>query len=564
MDSPAASAAPKRTRSGLIIGIGAIALLAVAIWIAQGIFGQFWQGAPGKKPSHGLSDGPILNLAQPDALIEASNLSQLPAQIIKAPFLAEILSEDFVFYYEHHAEKLALIGTLRRLAFERNLSLPEQLIAQILNNPAQVALWKTADGRLTLSLARIELGLAAPIGKVLTSFISAAGQIAKDDPQLKSAGSMSLDKDKIEFFSLRYLPGHTLLFAFAQGSLMVASHPDLLSDGAGGFRSDAQTLIGQLVKNQSPFKHHFNLREDINPAQNPARVSLGARFFTLGYQDYVPALAAVRFDLQAGQWMSFIALHEGDHKATFDTSIWASTPADASLCAFMPVSSAALAPIISAQQQDVKILEQFTGRGFICWFANAPMAKPLIGAELKTADQLENFDTQLTQLFDKVIRNNKLPKAQTPASDETKTPVSTASQYAPSNLEISDIEQGKKWQKFTKDGKPLATLARRNNFVLFSLHAALIEHGLKTLGQDYPALQDKLPGQDAVALYIAPQSLSTLLTQEIRQSGADTTLNALKPQLTLLAKKPAVVAQFDAGKKAGAPMSWYSLNWQTL
>ena len=24
------------------------------------------------------------------------------------------------------------------------------------------------------------------------------------------------------------------------------------------------------------------------------------------------------------------------------------------------------------------------------------------------------------------------------------------------------------------------------------------------------------------------------------------------------------MGQFDAGKKAGAPMSWYSLNWQTL
>ncbi len=535
--------------------------MAVAVWIAQGIFGKFWLSTPNKKPSYAHSDGPILDLAQPDALIEASNLSQLPAQIIKAPFLAEILSEDFVFYYEHHAEKLALTGTLRRLAFERNLTLPEQLIAQILNNPAQVALWRAADGRLTLSLARIELGMAAPIGKALSSLISAAGQIAQDDPQLKSAGSMRLEKDTIEFFSLRYLPGHTLLFAFAQGSLIVASDADLLVGGAGGFRSDAQTLVGQLIKNQNPFKQHFNLREDINPAQNPARISLGARFFTLGYQDYVPALAAVRFDLHADQWLSFIALHDGDHQGTFDTSIWASAPADASLCAFMPVATDALAPIVSAQQQDTTMLAQFSGRSFICWFANAPMAKPLIGAELKSTEQLDNFDTQLAQLFDQVIRNNKLPKGE--AGDDAKTPASSG-QYAPSNLKISAIDQGKKWQKFTADGKPLANLARRNNFVLFSLHEPTLEHGLKTLGKQYPSLLDKLPGKDAVALYIAPQPLSTLLTQEIRQAGSDTTLNALKPQLTLLAKKPAVVAQFDAGKKAGNPLSWYSLNWQTL
>ena len=113
--------------------------------------------------------------------------------------MADLLSDDFVFYYQHNAEKLAVIGTLRRLAFERDLSIPEQLISQILDTPAQVALWKTPDGKLSLSLARLELGLAAPLAKALTSVIAALTPIAQGDKQLGFIGDITINKNKVAF-----------------------------------------------------------------------------------------------------------------------------------------------------------------------------------------------------------------------------------------------------------------------------------------------------------------------------------------------------------------------------
>ena len=246
-------------------------------------------------------------------------------------------------------------------------------------------------------------------------------------------------------------------------------------------------------------------------------------------------------------------------------------PADASLCAFMPVNPAALGAVVTAQQQNPKVLDDFTGRSFICWFANAPMAKPLIGAELKSLQSFTDFDTGISALFDKAIRDNKLPKQSAEDnSSEQNAPTSKNSSgsatpiYAPSTLQVSDIKEGKQWQKSDTEGKVLATLARRNAFLVFSLHEPLIQHGLDTLAKQYPALGDKLPGKDAVALYLAPRAMTTLLQNEIRQTGSDTTLGPLLPKLEALGKKPAVVAQFDASGKASSPMSWYPLNWNTL
>lgn len=548
------SPARSRLRVMLYIGLGILVLLSGVLVASQGVFGRFWQRAA--EPV-AIKNRQNLELSAPDGLLEAERLSQLPKDLLSAPFLADLLSDDFVFYYQHNAEKLAVIGTLRRLAFEHNLTIPEQIISQLLDTPAQVALWKGSDGKLTYSLARLELGLAAPLGKVLANFISAVSEIAQTDKQLKFAGELSLNKNKVPFFSLNYLSGRSLMFAFQGEYLVVASHQDLLQDEPGHFRPQAQTIIEQLFAKQQPFKTHFNLSDTQPKAQ--ARISLDAHFFTLGYQDYLPALEGVRFELSEGKWQSFIGLAKGDHEARFAADLWAKAPADASLCALMPVNPAALETIISRQQQNPKITQVFTGRSFVCWFANAPLAKPLIGAELTSEGATAEFDTEITALFDKTIRNNKAPKTR----DEAGNVISPGG-YAPSTIKVTDLDGGKQWQKSDDKGKPIATLLRQHNFMLFSLHAPLVQHGADTLAKRYPALGDKLPNKDAVALFIAPQGIATLLTTEIRQTASDNDLGPLLPKLTALGKKPAVVAQFDAGEQANSAMSWYPLQWNNL
>ncbi|MGZ0843293.1 DUF2138 family protein, partial [Klebsiella pneumoniae subsp. pneumoniae] len=69
-------------------------------------------------------------------------------EILEVPLLRDTLTEDFVFYYENNGDRLGLTGTLRRIIYEHDLALKDSLVEELLDQPAQVALWRGADGRL--------------------------------------------------------------------------------------------------------------------------------------------------------------------------------------------------------------------------------------------------------------------------------------------------------------------------------------------------------------------------------------------------------------------------------
>ena len=104
----------------------------------------------GCKPKTPVAElaGDKLGLSRPDGLLETHSLAQLPKDLLAVPFLKETLTEDFVFYYQTHADRLGLIGSLRRIIYEHDLKLQDNLIEQLFDQPADVALWRGADGRL--------------------------------------------------------------------------------------------------------------------------------------------------------------------------------------------------------------------------------------------------------------------------------------------------------------------------------------------------------------------------------------------------------------------------------
>src|SRR5689334_13096020 len=97
-----------------------------------------------------------LDLARPDALIETASLADLPRDLLAVPMLRDVLTEDVVSYYEQTEGRLSLAGTLRRLAYEHDLDLGDRVIRTILDQPAEIALWKSDDGRLGYALVAVE------------------------------------------------------------------------------------------------------------------------------------------------------------------------------------------------------------------------------------------------------------------------------------------------------------------------------------------------------------------------------------------------------------------------
>ena len=63
----------------------------------------------------------MVDLAAPDAVIASASLSKLPRDLLKVPVLRDVLTEDLVFYYEQHEDRLGLAGAVKRIAWEHNL-----------------------------------------------------------------------------------------------------------------------------------------------------------------------------------------------------------------------------------------------------------------------------------------------------------------------------------------------------------------------------------------------------------------------------------------------------------
>ena len=89
-----------------------------------------------------------LDLAEPDGLIDTESLGALPRDVLAVPLFRDVLTEDLVTYYEQHPGRLTLGGILRRLAWEHDADLGDWAIRTVLDEPAQVALWRGGDGRI--------------------------------------------------------------------------------------------------------------------------------------------------------------------------------------------------------------------------------------------------------------------------------------------------------------------------------------------------------------------------------------------------------------------------------
>ncbi|EQU34313.1 hypothetical protein G854_02635 [Escherichia coli HVH 202 (4-3163997)] len=87
-----------------LVGFGAIALLSAGVWALQ---------YSGSGPEKTLSPLVVHNnlqidLNEPDLFLDSDSLSQLPKDLLTIPFLHDVLSEDFVFYYQNHADRLGI------------------------------------------------------------------------------------------------------------------------------------------------------------------------------------------------------------------------------------------------------------------------------------------------------------------------------------------------------------------------------------------------------------------------------------------------------------------------
>ncbi|WP_043309171.1 DUF2138 domain-containing protein [Pseudomonas sp. ML96] len=583
----AATPSPRRWRP-LLIG------LAVALPVtAAGLFAWLKYEPQGERQ---LVEANYLglDLARPDVLIESASLSRLPKDVLKVPLLRDTLTEDLVFYYENNADRLGLTGSLRRIIYEHDLELRDNLLDELLDQPAEVALWRDAGGRLRHFVVLIQRGGLAKVLEPLA-------KVALDDTQLSQAGEFTVDGAAVPFYRLRYNGDRSILFASHGDQLLLMSSTDMLFGPAPEPEVDEDAAVAldengevipptppepglakvsaeaaeALLAGQHPFPERFGLAERGALQQ---RVTLSADFLALGYRRFLPAFAGLRFEMNEQGWSSFLALDEVEGQGAFDFApVWSAMPMGASACVALPVAPGLperlLAKVGAEPKAAAELAGQLTGSAGLCWYPDSRLHSPLLVGTLKDKPGAQT-DAELGKLFDSLIGAWE-PYAEGgsfPVQDSAQGELHKWQRQVGSNFGQYPADLAAQPDALASRGFFRVSLARHGSTLLFSLDDRLLDKALQTLDKRFPPLAEVLPGNALVPAYLAPDSLAALLERETLDSLPEDIepvfRNAaqanLLPKLRSLSGHGKYALSLPADAEANEAWQWLPLQWRAL
>ncbi|WP_150602091.1 DUF2138 domain-containing protein [Pseudomonas fluorescens] len=548
-------------------------LLLAGLCLVAGVAGGFgWLLLKPKAPPVELASDK-LGLSRPDALLETRSLSQLPKDLLTVPFLKATLTEDFVFYYETHADRLGLIGSLRRIIYEHDLKLQDSLIEQLFDQPADVALWRGADGRLKDFLLVMDRG-------GLAKLLEPLAKVALDDTQLSVFGNLKVGSDEVPLYQLSYNASKSLLFASRGDKLVVLSNPAKYYDPESGASEESGHVSPQalaaLLNGEKLFPEAFGL-----PAKTPEtkqRLSVNSSVLAMGYQRFIPNFAGLRFDMDDKGWHSYLAMDELENQPDFDFKpVWQAMPLGASACVTLPVAAEPQKPLLvklGAEDAVAQTLtEHVAGAAGLCWYADSRLYTPLLVASLKDEDS-SKLDGDLGKLFGSMVgafefnvEEKVFPvvEKQEGQSHVWQRQVSSNfGPYAAKDAENPDAISGKAFMK--------VSLARHGSTLLFSLDDKLVDKALGTLDKRFPPMADVLPKDVLMPIYFGPDSMAQLMQQEtldsLPQDMEPVFYNAaqtyLIPKLRTLGGYGKYALTLPEGSEPDGHWQWLPLEWKAL
>ncbi|WP_416740288.1 DUF2138 domain-containing protein [Pseudomonas sp. NFX71] len=562
--SPAEPAAKPSRRWPVLLG-GLILVAGVAAGLG------WFMHKPKAPPAELASDK--LGMSRPDGLLETHSLSQLPKDLLAVPFLKETLTEDFVFYYEAHADRLGLIGSLRRIIYEHDLKLQDSLIEQLFDQPADVALWRGADGRLKDFLLVMDRGGLAKVLEPLA-------KVALDDSQLTQLSEIKVGGDVVPLYQLTYNHSKALLFASHGDKLVVLSNPAKLYETGHGPVDEAGMVstesLEALLGGQKLFPEAFGL-----PPRAPEvkqRLSVNSSVLAMGYQRFIPNFAGLRFDMDDKGWHSFLAMDELENQPDFDFKpIWQAMPMGASACVALPLAAEQQKPLLvklGAEETVAQALtEHMAGAAGLCWYADSRLYTPLLVASLNDDDSAK-LDGDLGSLFGSMVgayegnvEEHAFPVVEKQEGEHHQWQRQVSSNFGPykaKDAENPDAITGKAFMK--------VSLARHGSTLLFSLDDKLVDKALGTLDKRFPPMADVVPKDLLMPVYFGPDSMAQLMQQEtldsLPQDMEPVFYNAaqtyLIPKLRKLGGYGKYALTLPEGSEPDGHWQWLPLEWKAL
>ncbi|CAH2898943.1 MAG: FIG00458405: hypothetical protein [uncultured Paraburkholderia sp.] len=566
-----------------------IAILVAALLIVAGIVIQaVWRPFAHRKATN--AGEVVLDIHHPDAVIDSEALARLPRDMLRVPLLHDVLTQDFVDYYESANTRLSAEGALRRLAFEHQLDWRDELIRRVFDEPAHVLLWRSPDGRLGYWIMSVRRnGLA--------KLLQGLGNVAASDTQLSQVARLSGD---VPVYALKLAVGRTLLFATKDDRLVVLSAPGVLLDEKGGLLGERADAVSDMLSSGRDAAARAYELDALGDAPKGHRLVVSANYLSFGYQAFFSGIDALRFDFSPNgsaptTWRTSALIEPGKLPQQWNSAaLWHALPANAAACASLPAdwkeASALLGKVVNGADAAGAIGDRLTGPAAVCWYAKSTLVAPVFIAQVKTQDKTQDaasivaLKTALDKTFGDVIGAYEAKAAKTDANDANYTnyrrlpvtrrdlgadvivwqrPVSARSGTA-SSSRASFASQLSAERYFP------VTLALAHGYLIFSPDSRLVDDTLAVLDKRYPALADTLAPErlPRTILTLTPSSAAALIE---REAGAalpadqeavfrNASRTHLTPKLRALAHYPPVsltLPQTLPGSTGWVPVEWW-------
>jgi uncharacterized protein YfaA (DUF2138 family) len=568
-----------------------IAILVVGLLIVAGVIIQaVWRPFAHRKATG--SEALAFDIHRPDAVIDSEALSRLPRDILRVPLLHDVLTQDFVDYYESDNTRLSAEGALRRLAFEHQLDWREELLRRVFDEPAHMLLWRSPDGRLgywVMSMHR----------NGLAKLLQGIGNVAASDSQLSQVAKLSGD---VPVYALKLAVGRTLLFAAKEDRLVVLSAPGVLLDEKGGLLGDRADAVSAMLSSghdDSASAYQLDAAAD---APKGHRLVVSANYLSFGYQAFFSGINALRFDFSSGgngngngnaaaNWQTSALIDPDKLPQQWNSAdLWRALPANPAACTSLPAdwkeASGLLGKVTAnagGADGAAAIGNQLDGPAAVCWYAKSTLVAPVFVARVKQQDAagVAALKSALGKTFADVIGAYEAKAAKGDGADSgyRRLPVTTKEQGADVTV----------WQRpvSARSGTALAskasfasqlsaeryfpvTLALAHGYLIFSPDSRLVDDTLAVLDKRYPALADTLAPQrlPRTILTLTPSSAAALVEREaaaalpVDQEAIfrNASRTHLVPKLHALAHYPPVsltLPQNLPGSAGWVPVEWW-------
>jgi uncharacterized protein YfaA (DUF2138 family) len=559
-----------------------IAILAVALLVVAGVIIQaVWRPFAHRKAAE--SGAIVLDIDRPDAVIDSEALARLPRDILRVPLLHDVLTQDFIDYYESHTTRLSAEGALRRLAFEHQLDWRDELLRRVLDEPAHVLLWRSPDGRLGYWLMSLRRnGLA--------KLLQGLGNVAASDTQLSQVAKLSGD---VPVYALKLAVGRTLLFAAKDERLVVLSAPGLLLDDKGDLLSERADAVAEMLTSGRDSAARAYALDASGDAPKGHRLVVSANYLSFGYQAFFSGINALRFDFAsngnaAATWQTSALIEPNKLPQQWNSAdLWRALPASPAACASLPAdwkeASGLLAKVVDGGAQNAAAIgDQLAGPAAVCWYAKSALVAPVFVARVKTLDTagVAALKSALGKTFGDVIGayEAKATQAEGDGSGYRRLPVTTREQGSGVAVWQRPVS-ARSGTAFSSNASFAAqlsaeryfpvTLALAHGYLIFSPEGRLVDDTLAVLDKRYPALADTLAPQrlPRTILTLTPASAAGLIE---REAGAalpadqeavfrNASRTHLVPKLHALAHYPPV--SLSLPQKLPESTGWVPVEW---